>query len=193
MRIVRTIVAALLASFACVTTAWADGDHIELREWGVRAGGGINSSSLIQYYAVHPYVGLALWDPASRWFDQYGIRALWMLEPWAAYVNDDHGKHQTDSFEIGLNALFLRMVFGDWMLRPFVEAGEGVVYTDLRKQDLGTRVQFTSTVGGGLEYALRPDMAIGFQVRLRHMSNAGMASSNPGINTVYGLIGLTFR
>ena len=193
MRIARTIVIALLASLACVTIASADGDHIELREWGVRAGGGINSSSLIQYYAVHPYVGLSLWDPASRWFDQYGIRALWMLEPWAAYVNDDHGKHQTDSFEIGLNALFLRMVFGDWALRPFVEGGEGVVYTDLRKQDLGTRVQFTSTIGGGLEYELRPDMAVGLQVRFRHMSNAGMASSNPGINTVYGLIGLTVR
>jgi hypothetical protein len=36
-------------------------------------------------------------------------------------------------------------------------------------------------------------MAIGFQGRFRHMSNAQMASSNPGVNTMYGLIGLTFR
>jgi hypothetical protein len=36
-------------------------------------------------------------------------------------------------------------------------------------------------------------MAIGFQVRIRHMSNAGMASSNPGINTIYGLLGLSFH
>lgn len=171
----------------------ADGNRLELREWGVRAGGGINSSSMIQYYAIHPYLGLALWDPASRWFERYGIRALWMIEPWAAYVNDDHGKHKTDSFEIGVNALFLRTVFGDRAWRPFLEGGEGVVYTDLRKQDLGTRMQFTSTIGGGIEFDIRSDMAIGLQVRLRHMSNAGMASSNPGINTVYGLVGLTFR
>jgi hypothetical protein len=164
-----------------------------LREWGVRAGGGANASSVIQYYALHPYAGLALWDPASKWFDKYGIAALWMIEPWVAYVNDDHGPHKTDSFEIGLNALFIRLVYGDAVLRPFVEGGEGVVYTDLRKQDLGTRVQFTSTIGAGLEYEIRPDLAVGFQVRLRHMSNAGMASSNPGINTVYGLVGLTFR
>lgn len=193
MRSVRTIVAALLAWLASATPASAEGPCLELREWGVRAGGGINSSSLIQYYAVHPYWGLSLWDPASGWFEKHGIRALWMIEPWAAYVNDDHGKHTTDSFEIGLNALFIRLVFGEATLRPFIEAGEGVVYTDLRKQDLGTRMQFTSTIGGGLEYEVRPGMAVGLQARFRHMSNAGMASSNPGINTVYGLVGLTFR
>lgn len=193
MRIVRAVVVAVLAGLAWTTPASAEGPCLELREWGVRAGGGINSSSLIQYYAIHPYWGLSLWDPASRWFDTYGIRALWMIEPWAAYVNDDHGKHQTDSFEIGLNALFLRLVFGDAAFRPFLELGEGAVYTDLRKQDLGTRLQFTSTIGGGVEYEIRPGTTIGFQARFRHMSNAGMASSNPGINTVYGLFGVTFR
>jgi hypothetical protein len=171
----------------------AEGSRIELREWGVRAGGGINPSSMIQYYAIHPYVGLALWDPAARWFEKYGMHARWMIEPWAAYVNDDHGKHKTDSFELGVSPLFARVLFGDAVVRPFLEGGEGIVYTDLRKQDLGTRVQFTSQIGGGLEYELDPDMAIGFQVRFRHMSNAGMASSNPGINTFYGLLGLTFR
>lgn len=193
MRLVRTIALAVLACLACSTSALADGNRLELREWGVRAGGGINSSSMIQYYAIHPYLGLALWDPASRWFEKHDIRALWMIEPWVAYVNDDHGKHKTDSFEIGVNALFLRVVFGDRRWRPFLEGGEGAVYTDLRKQDLGTRLQFTSTIGGGLEWDIRPGMAIGLQARFRHMSNAGMASSNPGINTVYGLIGLTFR
>ncbi len=187
------IVVAVLACLAWTTAASADGSRLEPREWGVRAGGGIATSSLIQYYAIHPYVGLSLWDPASRWFEGHGVRALWMIEPWVAYVNDDHGKHQTDSFEIGLNALFFRLLFGDHSLRPFLEAGEGAVYTDLRKQDLGTRMQFTSTVGGGLEYEIRPGLAASFQVRLRHMSNAGMASSNPGINTTFGLFGLTFR
>jgi opacity protein-like surface antigen len=193
MRIARSLVLALVASLASATLASAEGSRLELREWGVRAGGGLNPSSSIQYYAIHPYVGLSLWDPVSRWFDQYGIRALWMIEPWVAYVNDDHGRHKTDSFEIGLNALFVRLVFGESALRPFLEAGEGAVYTDLRKQDLGTRLQFTSTIGGGLEYEIRPGMAVGLQARFRHMSNAGMASSNPGINTVFGLLGLTFR
>jgi opacity protein-like surface antigen len=194
MRLARTIVLAMLVCVSSAGLARADvSDHFVLREWGVRAGGGIAPSSEIQYYAIHPYVGLAVWDPVSRWFDQYGIRALWMLEPWAAYVDDDHGAHQTSSFEIGISAIFFRFVFGDYALRPFLEGGEGAVYTDLRKQDLGTRLQFTSQIGGGLEYEISPGVALGLQVRYRHMSNAGMSSSNPGIDTVYGLLGLTFH
>jgi len=191
----RAIVLGVVAFAAVVlaTPPTAHAGRIEMREWGVRAGGGVNPSSVIQYYAIHPYVGLSLWEPATRWFEKYGMHPLWMIEPWAAYVDDDHGKHQTSSFELGVNALFFRLVFGEAAVRPFIEAGEGLVYTDLRKQDLGTRIQFTSTFGVGLEYALRPDLSVGFQIRIRHMSNAGLGSSNPGINTAFGLFGVTFR
>jgi hypothetical protein len=192
---------ARIGGFVLLALSWclagpasaAEGNCVELREWGVRAGGGIDPSNEIQYYALHPYVGLALWEPATRWFEQYKIHPVWMIEPWVAFVNDDKGPHTTESFELGVSPLFLRFVFGDWAVRPFLEGGEGIVYTDLRKQDLGTRVQFTSQFGGGLEWEIRPGMAIGIQARFRHMSNAGMASSNPGINTVYGLAGVTFR
>jgi hypothetical protein len=195
MRLFQTVVLAVLACllYSAAPASAGDGGRLEFREWGIRAGGGINPSSYIQYYAIHPYVGLSLWDPASRWFEKYGLHALWMIEPWVAYVNDDHGKYKTESFEIGVSPLFARLVFGDRSLRPFLEGGEGAVYTDLRKQDLGTRLQFTSQLGAGLEYEIRPGLALGFQVRVRHMSNAGMASSNPGINTIYGLLGLTFH
>ena len=195
MRVARIIVLALLACLLWSTAPARadDGSRLEFREWGIRAGGGINPSSRIEYYAIHPYVGLALWDPASRWFEKYRIHALWMIEPWVAYVNDNYGKYKTASFEIGVSPLFARLVYGDGPFRPFLEGGEGVVYTDLRTQDLGTRLQFTSQIGGGFEYELRPGLALGLQVRLRHMSNAGMASSNPGINTVYGLVGLSFH
>lgn len=195
MRPTRVAIAVLLVGLLVspVTVRADEEGCLSVREWGVRAGGGLNPSSQIEYYALHPYVGLGIWDPASRWFERYGIRALWLVEPWVAYVDDDHGRHQTDSFEIGVTALAARLVFGEHAVRPFLEGGEGVVYTDLRKQDLGSRLQFTSQIGAGLEVDVRPGMAFGFQVRFRHMSNAGMASSNPGINTLYGLVGLTFR
>ena len=194
MTLRRALSMVVFASLVLAAPARADeGSRIEFREWGLRAGGGINPSSMIQYYAIHPYVGLSLWEPASRWFEKYGMHALWMIEPWAAFVNDDNGKHKTSSFELGVSPLFARLVFGDAALRPFLEGGEGIVYTDLRKQDLGTRIQFTSQIGAGLQYEVRPGMDVGFQVRLRHMSNAGMGGSNPGINTFYGLLGLTFR
>jgi len=192
MRSLRAILSATVLGLALAGGS-AQAGGAEMREWGIRGGGGINPSSMIQYYAIHPYVGLSLWDSATDWFERHDMRALWMIEPWAAYVDDDKGPHTTESFELGVSPLFGRLVFGNYKLKPFIEGGEGIVYTDLRKQHLGTRIQFTSQFGAGLEYEIKPGMSLGFQARIRHMSNAGMASSNPGINTLYGLIGLSFR
>jgi hypothetical protein len=173
--------------------AEAGEESLTVREWGLRIGGGINRSSQIEYYAVHPYAGLSLWRGADRWFAARGVHARWIIEPWAAFVRDQHGPHRTESFEIGVSPLIARLTFGDATLRPFVEGGEGILYTDLRKQHLGTRVQFSSQIGAGLEYALGPDLALTLGGRFRHISNAGLSKSDPGINTIYGLIGITFR
>ena len=50
-----------------------------------------------------------------------------------------------------------------------------------------------SQFGAGFEDDIRPDLSFTFAARIRHMSNAGLASSNPGVNTYFGLVGLTFR
>ncbi len=121
------------------------------------------------------------------------MTARWIIEPWVALVSDNHGLHQTDSFEIGVSALFARVTFGERAFRPFVEGGEGILYTDLRKQDYGTRIQFSSQIGAGFEYQIRPDLAFTCSARLRHTSNGGLASSNPGVNTIFGLVGFTFK
>jgi len=169
------------------------GDRLELREWGMRIAGGADPSTQIAYYALQPYLGLSLWEPAERWLAARDIDARWIIEPWVAFVSDRHGKKQTDSFEIGVSPLFARLTLGQAAWRPFVEGGESILYTDLRKQDLGTRVQFASQIGAGLEYQLDDDTAVAFAIRFRHMSNAGMARPNPGLNTLYALVGVTFR
>jgi hypothetical protein len=186
-------VAVLLALAIGGTPARAAGGlHVE--EAAIRLAGGVNPSSLIQYYAIHGDVGFRLWRRADRWFAARGIAARWIVEPWVAFVDDDHGLHQTSSFEIGVSPLFAKLTFFDRArLRPFLEGGEGILYTDLRKQRLGTRMQFSSQIGGGIEYRIRPDLGLTFAARLRHMSNAGLAGSNPGVNTLFGLVGLTFR
>ncbi len=164
-----------------------------LEEWSLRFAGGLNPQNVIQYYALHGSVGFPFWESADRWFTAHGMTARWIVEPWAAYVVDHHGIHQTSSFEIGVSPLFGKLTFGDWRLRPFIEGGEGIMYTDLRKQRFGTPINFSSQFGAGLEYQLRPDLTLTFAARIRHMSNAGLASSNPGVNTYFGLVGLTFR
>jgi hypothetical protein len=185
------VAAVLLASSTPAARADHGGLHVE--ETSIRVAGGVNPSSLIHYYALHGDVGFRLWRGADRWFADRNMTARWIVEPWVAFVSDQHGVHRTDSFEIGLNLLFAKLTFGDGRVRPFIEGGEGVLYTDLRKQRFGSRMQFSSQFGVGLEYQIRPDLAFSFAARLRHMSNGGTASSNPGVNTLFGLVGLTFR
>jgi hypothetical protein len=184
-------VAALVATTAAA--AHAEGSGLRVAETGVRFAGGLNPSTYIRYFAIHSDVGFHLWERADRWFAERNIGALWIIEPWVAFVSDQHGINKTDSFEIGVSPLFGKLTFGDARVRPFVEGGEGILYTDLRKEHFGTLFQFSSQFGGGVEYEIRPGVAFTIAARLRHMSNAGIAGSNHGLNTYMGLIGLTFR
>jgi opacity protein-like surface antigen len=187
------VVATLLALMLAAAPARADDDPL-YREWGFRVSGGYSPSNHVQYYALQPYVGFRLWHAADDWFEAHDIAARWIVEPWVALVHDDKGPFKTTSFEIGVSPLFARLTFfKDALFRPYVEAGLGILYTDLRGQDLGTRVQFSSQGGAGLEYMLRPDLSLTLSGRFRHISNAGMGSSNPGFNTLYGMLGVTFR
>jgi hypothetical protein len=174
-------------------SARAGDTGLHVAETAVRLAGGINPSTQIQYYAVHGDVGFRLWDGADRWFTDRHMAARWIVEPWVAFVSDQHGIHKAQSFEIGVSPLFGKLTFGESRLRPFLEGGEGILYTDLRKEHFGTRFQFSSQIGVGLEYEIRPDLAFTIAARLRHMSNAGLGGSNHGLNTYFGLVGLTFR
>jgi hypothetical protein len=176
-----------------VVPARAEGGAFTVREKGVHIAGGVNPSSKIEYYAIHGHVGFRFWESLDGWFRERHMTARWIVEPWVAFVSDRHGPHQTDSFEIGVSALFARVAFGEGRFRPFLEGGEGILYTDLRKQDYGTRILFSSQIGGGFHYDIRPDLSFTFSARLRHTSNAGLASSNPGVNTFFGMVGVTFR
>lgn len=191
------MVARGLAGVALVAVAGgvarAADSGMRVAETAVRFAGGINPSTQIQYYALHGDVGFRLWERADRWFTDRNVNARWIIEPWVAFVSDEHGIHKAQSFEIGVSPLFGKLTFGDSRLRPFVEGGEGILYTDLRKQHFGTRVQFSSQIGAGLEYEINADLAFTFAARLRHMSNASIAGSNHGLNTYMGLVGFTFR
>ncbi len=192
-RIYVVIALAFLGSFVCRSDV-AHADGLRVVETSVRFGGGVDPSNIIEYYALYGDFGFRLWDSADRWFSDRNMEARWVIEPWVAYVDDSHGIHQTSSFEIAVSPLFGKLTFlADSRLRPFIEGGEGIVYTDLRKQRLGTRVQFSSQFGGGLEYQINDGLAFTIAARIRHISNAGMASSNPGMTAAMGLIGFTFR
>jgi len=164
-----------------------------VRRFAVRAMGGISTKSDVQSYGLSSYLGLRPPFRLDRWLRGLGLEGLWLIEGSAAYLRDEKEPFTTESFELGINPVFVRLLFlrGGPVL-PYLEAGEGIVYIDLRGQDLGTRLQFASQAAAGVEVQLGERFSLDVGYRYRHLSNLGMAS-NPGINTHLGLVGLAYR
>jgi opacity protein-like surface antigen len=78
-------------------------------------------------------------------------------------------------------------------LRPYVEAGAGVVWTDLgdRIPEKGSQFNFNLQLGAGLSYFVAPTASINVSYRLQHVSNAGTAKPNHGIDAGEVLIGIS--
>jgi len=81
-----------------------------------------------------------------------------------------------------------------WMLdtkhnvAPYFEIGGGTLFTNTKAPEGTSRVNFTSGAALGLHF-LRAKHNISAEVRYMHISNAGLASPNPGINTIQFRLG----
>jgi hypothetical protein len=66
---------------------------------------------------------------------------------------------------------------------PYVELGGGTLFTNTQVPEGTSRVNFTTSGALGLHF-LRSKYNISAELRFMHISNAGLASPNPGINTI---------
>jgi hypothetical protein len=66
---------------------------------------------------------------------------------------------------------------------PYFEIGGGTLFTNTKVPEGTSRINFTSGAALGLHF-LRSKHNISAEVRYMHISNAGLATPNPGINTI---------
>lgn len=77
-------------------------------------------------------------------------------------------------------------------VRPYVEAGIGGIYTDYRVPGQDYRINFNPQAGVGIEMDTAGGNTVFAAVRLHHLSNGGIGSSNRGQNSVVCLFGTYF-
>ena len=77
-------------------------------------------------------------------------------------------------------------------LKPYGEAGIGLAYTDFQLPGQGSRVNFNPQAGIGTEILVGSGPPFFASVRFHHLSNAGLASENKGINSITLLLGRFF-
>jgi lipid A 3-O-deacylase len=71
---------------------------------------------------------------------------------------------------------------------PYFELGGGTLLTNTKVPEGTSRINFTSSGAVGLHF-LGSKHNISAEVRFMHISNAGLATPNPGINTIQFRIG----
>ncbi len=75
---------------------------------------------------------------------------------------------------------------------PFADVGAGATATDIRNGDLSTPFEFNLQGGLGLRYFVLDNLALTFQWRYIHFSNAGMKVPNLGVNNSTFLLGMAW-
>jgi opacity protein-like surface antigen len=77
----------------------------------------------------------------------------------------------------------------DWA--PYVFAGGGILFVDAGLPTMGAKLNFSYQGGTGLQYFIRPDLALMAEYRYHHISNAGTAPVNEPLNSSKFLVGVT--
>ncbi len=81
-------------------------------------------------------------------------------------------------------------------LVPYAQIGAGIIYNDMYKDEtqnaIGQAIEFTPQAGLGFHYLFKEKWSINVEGIYHHISNAGLARRNTGLNSFGGLIGVTY-
>jgi len=131
----------------------------------------------------HEWQGPDFLDAAAR---RHGGTIATVLEPLLTLFAGDR-----ESFDLQLVPMLRWQGTGQGLLRPWIEGGVGIAWSDLRGLNLGSRILFSDQVGVGFDLPTTGGKLLAVGYRLRHLSHAGLwANANSGINTHFVLVTL---
>ena len=89
-------------------------------------------------------------------------------------------------------------ILGSWkftgsdLFTPFLYAGGGILYVDLGLPTMGSRLNGTYQIGGGIQHFIKKNIAVNGEYRFHHISNLNTSSPNEPLNSSKFLIGLSY-
>ena len=93
------------------------------------------------------------------------------------------------AYGFGLNPFALKWNFAEHHnIVPYIDLGGGTLFTNAQTPPGTSRVNFTSSGALGVHF-LRSKYHGSAEVRFMHISNAGLSTPNPGINTIQVRLG----
>ena len=110
-----------------------------------------------------------------------------LLEP--TYIHLD-ANPSADVF--GAAVLFRWLFAGNGTVRPFVEAGGGAIGGKIDLRQTTCDLNFILEAGPGVMIFVNERTAINVGYRFQHISNAGKCTSNLGLNSSMGIVGVSY-
>jgi lipid A 3-O-deacylase len=181
------IIAAILL-LGCVAALAQDGPEKDGHEVQVWTGGGHSVSGGTRNTGVFNLglrYGWVLTDPHGPGFLKG--RFEYALDAVPAFLVFQPAN---TAYGVGLNPLGLKWNFvSRGRIAPYFELGGGTLFTSHNVPSGTSTVNFTSGAALGFHH-LGDKMTWSLDLRYMHISNAGLTSPNPGINTVQVRLGL---
>ncbi|NQY90038.1 MAG: acyloxyacyl hydrolase [Deltaproteobacteria bacterium] len=189
----KLLSAVLLATFSLgANSAWAGesppADTASATLSGPVVAVGFSEKGDVSMYSLslgyrHEQRGPDFLDAAAR---RHGSTIATVLEPLLTLFAGDR-----ESFDLQLVPMLRWQGTGQGLLRPWIEGGVGIAWSDLRGLNLGSRILFSDQVGVGFDLPTPGGKLLAVGYRLRHLSHAGLwADANSGINTHFVLVTL---
>ena len=155
------------------------------QEAGLRFAYGKNThGASVSLYSLLPRWGMFLVRPGQQW-GPLGISFV------AEGIISVASAEET-GFELGITPLakFSLLLFPSVL--AYVEGGAGLISESINSPALAHAFNFTPQVGGGVDIALTPQLALSVAYRFRHSSNAGLYKENPAFNVNFFQGGLAY-
>jgi hypothetical protein len=165
-----------------------EGSRNGIQSFGLRLAYGVGNRDNLSFFSVVPRLSMYLPECIDRPLAAHHLHAEWVSEVILSAITNT-----SNTLEAGGNPLFFSLRYDRGQtLVPFVEGGEGLLYSNLLGEQLGSRFQFSSQAGGGLHWFIDKNLAVTAAYRLRHISNGGITRQNSGLNTDFYMLGITY-
>jgi lipid A 3-O-deacylase len=179
----------LLAFIFSAPTAWSQGapesGSNEVQIWTGGGHGLSGSTSNIGVWNVGMRYGWVLTNPHGPGFLRGRFEyAVDVVPVFLVFQPSGTG------YGFGLNPLALKWNLETYhRIVPYLELGGGTLFTNHEVPAGTSRVNFTSSGAFGMHF-LRRKYNWSMELRYMHISNAGLSTPNPGINTIQVRLGM---
>jgi lipid A 3-O-deacylase len=160
-------------------------------EWGIFAGGGSGAGKRTntQFLYFGGRYGRVLTPDAGPGPLRGNFELKFEVLPFEAVFQPPQNAYGVEFRPLLMTWNFI----GNSKLKPYAQVGAGILFTNHDVPVNTNSVNFTPQAGLGLHVFTKPDRAVTFEVKYEHVSNAGLASKNAGVNaTVQFTLGYTW-